>query len=389
MRSRSLLLSVFTISLVSLALSYFKFARCIPGGWISPDVYQQGCYTDITGLYQVRGFISDIWPYGAGSDSLEYPILSGIGMWLISLITRDGATGLNQFFYFNLFALALTYVALIYLIFRWNRKSALLFAISPAVLSALFINWDIWAITPFIFALYLLQRERYWLSGAMASVSVSFKFFPVIYVIPILLTLLEKSGARARFAYGLIITSLVINLPFALTQFDGWSKFYIFNYERGVDFGSIWYLISLQGSWISDLNWVATPLVALLLIASYVRYRDQLLGSIYIASVIFFTLNKVYSPQYVLWLTVVAVLYFPKTRTFYGLFILWQGSELAYQLGIWRHILTILNQEGGITNETYIAITWIRIGTLLLLAGYAVYLLENDLMKSRRSKTNG
>lgn len=389
MRSRSLLLSVFTISLVSLAMSYFKFARCIPGGWISPDVYQQGCYTDITGLYQVRGFISDIWPYGAGSDSLEYPILSGIGMWLISLITRDGATGLNQFFYFNLVTLALTYVALIYLIFRWNRKSALLFAISPAVLSALFINWDIWAITPFIFALYLLQRERYWLSGAMVSVSVFFKFFPVIYVIPILLTLLKKSGARARFAYGLIITSLVINLPFALTQFDGWSKFYIFNYERGVDFGSIWYLISLQGSWISDLNWVATPLVALLLIASYVRYRDQLLGSIYIASVIFFTLNKVYSPQYVLWLTVVAVLYFPKTRTFYGLFILWQGSELAYQLGIWRHILTILNQEGGITNETYIAITWIRIGTLLLLAGYAVYLLENDLVKSRRSKTNG
>lgn len=389
MRSRSLLLSVFTISLVSLALSYLKFARCIPGGWISPDVYQQGCYTDITGLYQVRGFIADIWPYGAGSDSLEYPILSGVGMWLISLLTSDGATGLHQFFYFNLVALALTYIALIYLIFKWDRKSALLFAVSPAVLSALFINWDIWAITPFIFALYLLQRERYWLSGAMLSVSVFFKFFPVIYVIPILLTLLKKSGARARFAYGLIITSLVINLPFALTQFDGWSKFYIFNYERGVDFGSIWYLISLQGSWISDLNWIATPLVALFLILSYVRYRDQLLGSIFIASVIFFTLNKVYSPQYVLWLTVVAVLYFPKTRTFYGLFILWQGSELAYQWGIWRHILTILNQEGGITNEIYIAITWIRIGTLFLLAGYAVYLLENDLMKSRRSKTNG
>lgn len=106
------------------------------------------------------------------------------------------------------------------------------------------------------------------------------------------------------------------------------------------------------------------------------------------ASVIFFTLNKVYSPQYVLWLTVIAVLYFPKTRIFYALFTIWQGGELLYQFGIWRHLLTVLDESGGITSDTYVAISAFRILTLAALAGYAIYLLEDDLIKGRRREAN-
>jgi len=99
-------------------------------------------------------------------------------------------------------------------------------------------------------------------------------------------------------------------------------------------------------------------------------------------------LNKVYSPQYVLWLTVVALLFFPKTRIFYALFSLWQGAELGYQIGIWRHLLSILQESGGISTDTYIGITVLRIFTLLLLAGYGLYLLENNFVKSGRGESN-
>lgn len=388
MRNRSLYLSVLAVTVFSLLLSYLKFARCIPGGWISPDVYQHGCYTDITGLYEVRRFAVDAWPFGAGGNSLEYPILSGIGIWLIALITKDGSAGLVEFFHLNVLAISLVYVVLIYHLYKLDKKNAYLFAFSPAIISALFINWDIWALTPLLLAFVLMWREKYLLSGIALSVSIFLKFFPIIYLIPVLLYILSKNHHRNRFLTGLTITTLIINLPFMITQFDGWAKFYIFNYERGVDFGSIWYLISLSGSWISGVNWLITPLVGVLLLVSYWRYRKNLLGSLFIASVIFFTLNKVYSPQYVLWLALVAILYFPKTRTFYALFSLWQAGELLYQFGIWRHLLTVLNQVGGISNETYVNASIIRILTLLALTSYAIFLLENDLVKSGRRETH-
>lgn len=379
---------MFALGVISLVISYVKFSRCIPGGWLTPDVYQLGCYTDITGLYDARGFTSDLWPYGSGANSLEYPILSGIGIWFISLISPDGPGGLLPFFRANLFAIGAVYLAIGYYLYKSDKRNLVLFTLSPAVISALFINWDIWAIAPLVLALFYLTRERYWLSGFFISLSIFFKFFPIIYVIPILLILTIKSRKGREFLGGLVITSLVINLPIVITQFDGWLKFYRFNFERGIDFGSVWYLYALKFGWINSVNLIITPLVVLFLVASYLRYRANLLGNIFIVSVIFFTLNKVYSPQYVLWLTVLAILYFPKTKTFYLLFALWQSGELLYQVGIWRHILTVLNESGGITNNAYVAISILRIITLLALAGYAIYLLENDLIKSRRSKAN-
>lgn len=388
MRVRSVALGVFILALLSATFSYLKFARCVESGWISPAVYQLGCYTDITALYEARQFSVDSFPYSSGVNSLEYPILSGIGIWLISLITKDGPEGLYQFFILNIIALSIFYSYLIHLIAKIERKSALLYALSPAVISALFINWDIWAITPMIASLYFLNGNRYRLAGALLSIGIFLKFFPIIFIIPILLFIWRRPSASAQFLQGLGASAVIINVPFMLLDLNGWAKFYIFNYQRGVDFGSLWYVISLKGSWISALNWIATPLVLVLLLLIYFRFRDNLLGSIFLASVIFFTLNKVYSPQYVLWLTVVALLFFPKTRIFYALFSLWQGAELGYQIGIWRHLLTILQESGGISVDTYIGITVFRIFTLLLLAGYGLYLLENNFVKGGRSESN-
>lgn len=388
MRVRSVALGVFILALLSATFSYLKFARCVESGWISPAVYQLGCYTDITALYEARQFSVDSFPYSSGVNSLEYPILSGIGIWLISLITKDGPEGLYQFFILNIIALSIFYSYLIHLIAKIERKSALIYALSPAVISALFINWDIWAITPMIASLYFLSDNRYRLAGALLSIGIFLKFFPVIFIIPILLFIWRRPSASTQFLQGLGASAVIINVPFMLLDLNGWAKFYIFNYQRGVDFGSLWYVISLKGSWISALNWIATPLVLVLLLLIYFRFRDNLLGSIFLASVIFFTLNKVYSPQYVLWLTVVALLFFPKTRIFYALFSLWQGAELGYQIGIWRHLLTIFQESGGISVDTYIGITVFRIFTLLLLAGYGLYLLENNFVKGGRSESN-
>lgn len=388
MRVRSVAPGVLIVALLSVIVSYLKFARCIGSSWTSPDVYSLGCYTDITSLYQARGFSKDIWPYGSGSESFEYPILSGLGIWLLSLVTSDGPKGLLHFFINNILAISAFYLYLMYLLSKIEKRSALLLTLSPAVISALFINWDIWAIAPMVASFYLLQKERNFLSGALLSISISLKFFPIIFVIPVILLLRQQIPARNRFLQGLIMTTLIVNVPFMVTEFTGWSKFYIFNYHRGVDFGSIWYLFSLKGSWINHLNWIVTPLIGALLVFIYSRYRESFVGCTFMSAAIFFTLNKVYSPQYVLWLVVLALLFFPKNKIFVLLFSLWQASELAYQYAIWHHILQLKGAVDGISTNSYIGFSALRVITFVALTGYGLYLLENNLMKSRRSESN-
>jgi uncharacterized membrane protein len=48
----------------------------------------------------------------------------------------------------------------------------------------------------------------------------------------------------------------------------------------------------------------------------------------------FIVTNKVYSPQYVLWLVPLAVLARPKWRDF----LIWQACEVVYYLGIWMYL---------------------------------------------------
>lgn len=392
MRSRQVAFSAIALALFSAFVSYWQFSRCIPSGWSSPDVYQKGCYTDITALYQSRNFVIDAWPYGSGSESFEYPVLSGLGIWLISLLTRDGSAGLQQFFLLNIFSITLLFITTVLLLGKFDKRNSYIYAISPAVILALFINWDMWAIAAMLASLHLLQKREHSLSGVLLAVGIFLKFFPILLVIPILLFLRRDIRQLRDFVVGLVATTLVINLPLVVTEFDGWAKFYIFNYKRGVDFGSIWYLISLHGSWITNVNQIATPILGCLILVISIRYRDNFRAAMFLTSVAFFTLNKVYSPQYVLWLAAIALVFFKKNRIFYTLFFIWQLSEVLYQYGIWRYILTVLNESGGITADTYTWISIIRILALMSLTGYGIYqtdLFKDNLIERSSGKANG
>jgi hypothetical protein len=127
-----------------------------------------------------------------------------------------------------------------------------------------------------------------------------------------------------------------------LFAFDGWSKFYTFSQERGVDFGSFW-LIWVQNSndppGTDSVNTMATLLmllcsagVAALALTAPRRPRFAQLAFLIVAA--FILTNKVYSPQYVLWLVPLAALARPKWRDF----LIWQACEVAYFLGIWMYL---------------------------------------------------
>ena len=63
--------------------------------------------------------------------------------------------------------------------------------------------------------------------------------------------------------------------------------------------------------------------------------------------------NKVYSPQYVLWVLPLAVLARPRWRDL----LIWQAAEAAYFVGIWWYLVGYGTQDKGMAYGWYVAAT--------------------------------
>ena len=170
-----------------------------------------------------------------------------------------------------------------------------------------------------------------------------------------------------------------INIPIALIYFDGWWRFFKLNLERGEDFGSIWYGLSLLNFKISNLNLIYPALTVLLfaLLTYYLFKLKQIptLATVALfAVVIFTTFSKVYSPQYVLWLTPLAVIALSNRKQQIS-FWFWQATEIIYHLAIWQYLALFSTAQFGLPAGGY------AIASLLRILGVSIftYRLMRDL----------
>jgi hypothetical protein len=76
--------------------------------------------------------------------------------------------------------------------------------------------------------------------------------------------------------------------------------------------------------------------------------------------------SKVYSPQYVLWLTPLAVIALIDKKDL-AVFWFWQGCELLYHFAIWQHLASVTGAKFGLPVVAYSVITLIRIAASILL----------------------
>lgn len=92
----------------------------------------------------------------------------------------------------------------------------------------------------------------------------------------------------------------------------------------------------------------------------------------------FILTNKVYSPQYVLWLVPLAVLARPKWRDF----LIWQACEVAYFLGIWLYLAYTTSGDAhkGLPTDGY---HW-AIGVHLLGTLYLCVMVVRDILMPER-----
>ncbi|CAB4923505.1 MAG: DUF2029 domain-containing protein [Actinobacteria bacterium] len=397
-------LVVFTT--VAYAAGYALDLSCRATGWASPERYEHLCYSDIPPLYSLRGFADGFIPYlqtPPGQTPLEYPVITGIFMQVSAMITRgmtsvsDGLDPSRTFFDVNVVLLLLALlVAVIATALTVKRRpwDAAMVALAPTVILAATVNWDL---LPLAFAgccLLLWSRSRPLAAGVLLGLAIAAKFYPLFFLGAFLVLTLRSGRWRA---FGLLLLGtaaswLAVNLPFMLANSEGWSFFYRFSQERGEDFGSIWFAASQLGIGSippETLNVVASGLFLLLCVAIGVlalmtERRPRLAQLLFLIVAAFAVTNKVYSPQYVLWLVPLAAMARPRWRDF----IVWQAGEVVYFVAIWWFLVGYgVTDTKGMTPQWYAVATFIHVAVTLWFAA----LIIRDMIRPEKDpvRTDG
>ena len=360
------------VALVAALLSFAKFDHCRHTGWGSPDVYVHMCYSDLSALYGARDINKDLWPYSSPTNSVEYPVVTGLVMWGTGLLIGD-ENGYRQYFDLNALLLALLMIGAAILVWHIRPEFSLLFPLAPAVISSLYINWDLWAVVPALLSIFLFIREKFAFSAIALGIAIATKFFPVVLLLGVA-AVLRKRDLKKLFFYiaTTTLTWLVINAPVALTHFDGWWRFFKLNIDRGNDLGSLWYALSLLKLPSADLNYLSLIIFGAAMLgiwnfASKISINrnmyENFMTIAFISVAAFVTISKVYSPQYILWLTPLAVIAMSR-REERSAFWVWQAGEAIYHVAIWQYLASYTGAKFGLPTTIYAVLILVRIASL-------------------------
>ena len=361
---------VLLLALLASVLSFAKFNHCAQTGWQSPDQYVHACYSDIPALYGERGLDKGVWAFSSSADSVEYPVIQGAIMWITAKVIPNG---INNYFYTNALLLALLFIFISFITFKIKPEFGYLLPLAPAAVASLYINWDLWAIAMMMLAIYWFDRKAEVASAVALGIAISTKFLPIFLLIPIAIIFFrqEKISKFLKYAAIAVATFALINLPVALTTPEGWWRFYDLNLNRGSDWGSLWYALSNLGLNLTHQNYLSILLLAIGLSALTIfllqlRTPPTLAHTAIFVMIIVMAVSKVYSPQYVLWLTPLAVIALIDRRDL-TVFWFWQGTEVIYHLAIWQHLAQVTGAKFGLPVVAYSVIALVRIGASLIL----------------------
>ena len=359
--------------------------------------YQKLCYSDIQQLWVGRGVREHTFPYLSGrflpgprggqlvGGAVEYPVVTGVFMWLVGLTaSTDGD-------YLRVSALLLLPFGLLttWLLARVAGWRVLIWAAAPALVLYGVHNWDFLATACVAGAVLAWHggpgpgaRRRTTLAAALLGLGAAIKIYPGFLALPLLLERLAARDTRgaAKVAGATGGVWLAVNAPILLANPEGWWATYVFQANREADLttNSIWYW-GLPHLTTARLNSLTPVLIGLTWVAAiaagWVRAaRDTDRGYPWLqvsAAMIcgFLLFNKVHSPQYVLWV----LPFFVLLRVRWGWWVAYFALDLLLYVGLFRWYFDI-TQGGdfGVAKQAAIVGVWGKAAMLALL--YVVFL---------------
>lgn len=405
---------VLALATLAFALGMLQKQPCWEDDWgDSHERYVAMCYSDVPYLYTARGFAELLWPYDDDAqvrgkyEVMEYPVGIAYAAWAAAHVSHWVVDGgevdlrrsitsgellaepgvlreMRGFVMATTFALFLATLAAAWAL-AWTHRTrpydAALFAASPVLVVNALVNWDLFAVALVAGALLAWSRDLRVLTGVLIGLGVATKLYPLFLLGGVLVICLR----RRTYAAALVVSAtaalawLVANLPAMLTGWDEWKHFWVFNDERGADLGSIWLVLSQAGvetsaSLVNNVSLAFFGVWCLVVLAIGLKApsvpRLAQLGFLVVAG--FLLVNKVYSPQYVLWLLPLAALARPRWRDQ----LVWQASELLYFASVWWYLDNQLASGGGTQPVFY----WVAIVLRMLGEIYLMAVITRDLL---------
>jgi uncharacterized membrane protein len=339
---------ILAATLVTLTVGALVKAPCGAGNWGDGRQYKRLCYSDIVPLYGTENLTGDRLPYldqcpnDAPGQCDEYPVFTMYFMrgaaWISNALSGP-ANGYAAFFWTNVALLGLLGLATAALLWTVAGERALFFAVAPTLLIYAFVNWDLLAVALATAATVAYLKNRDEVSGAMLGLGAAAKLYPALLLVPFVLGRLrqKRRGGAAILAVWAVLAWAVVNVPFVIASRPEWETFFRFNAHRPLDWDSLWFVACtrLHGGgtcgWSANLmNWLSLASFAVVAAIVYWirRVRDPgfprwTFG--FPILVAFLLTNKVYSPQYGLWLLPWFVLALPNLP----LFVAFEATDVA------------------------------------------------------------
>ena len=365
------------IALVFLALGYTTKAPCLVStgtgtadqrvaNWENQRAYYELCYSDTVPLYTAELLNLGKFPYRSSwieTDStgkprtqydgtrairyMEYPVLTGLYQYasmslaktytaITKMVPIPVTAEVVAFFNISAFGLALAWMATVWATMLMSGRrvwDAAIVAGSPILIFQAFTNFDALATACAAGAMLAWARRRPVVAGVLIGVGVALKLYPLLLLIPMLILGVRAGRLRAvaQTAVTAALTWLVINLPVLLLFPRGWSEFFRLNTRRGDDMDSIYNVVKSFTGWggfdpnlgfwqpPTVLNTVSAVLFVLCCAGiAYVGLtapqRPRLAQLAFLVVAAFLLTNKVWSPQFSLWLVPLAALALPHRR---------------------------------------------------------------------------
>lgn len=342
------------LTVVSALLAVGIKSVCRVQGWGGAGAYYGTCYSDFPTLLGGPAFAGGSLPVFTQDVRFEYPVLLGVVAAVTALAipaSGDGAQRALGYFDLNSLLVVGLWIGTVLVIARLARRrkwDAAMVALAPGMITSGFINWDVWAVFALALALLCLARERLVWAGVWIGVGASFKFYPLLLLLAVLILAVRSGTMRAfgRTALGTGAALLAVNLPFALLNPGAFRYFFDFAFSRGAGFSSLWEswnLVAarlgqpaLSAAQVNVAAVVSFAVVALAItvLALSVPQRPRLAQILFLLVAAFVLCNKVYSPQFVVWLIPLAVLARPVWRDF----LIWQAAEVVHWAAIWMYL---------------------------------------------------
>ncbi len=432
------------IAVVFLGLGYTTKAACLQttgsgtadqrvANWANNRAYYELCYSDTVPLYTAELLNQGKFPYKSSwieKDStgrpqvtydgtpavryMEYPVITGVYQY-VSMALAKTYTALSKvvalpviaevvmFFNFAAFGLALAWLATVWATSRLAGRrrvwDAALVAASPLLIFQIFTNFDALAVAAATGSLLAWARRRPWLAGALIGLGVAAKLYPVLLLVPLAVLGLRTGRLRdvGRTAFGALATWFLVNLPVLIMFPRGWSEFFRLNTRRGDDMDSLYNVVKSFTGWRGfdpDLGFWQPPTVlnavsaglfvlccaGLAYVALTAPRRPRLAQLAFLVVAVFLLTNKVWSPQFSLWLVPLAVLALPHRR------ILLAWMTLDALVWVPRMLFLYGEQNKGLPEQWFTTAVLLRdvaVIALCVLVVRQIYRPAEDLVRAR------